>query len=141
MLFGQDARSSKSNFIGCFDPNCHVFTVVEGTVHMFFLCISFVKINCMCVILEVNLQILFVHFSCSLIIFTDAINNAAYMCEQFYCASPSVEISEVNGKLSVLLPPRGPPFQALMSRIACKYCLTNTSYLTELFVIFLSLYI
>ena len=32
MLFGQDARSSKSNFIGCFDPNCHVASVVEGMV-------------------------------------------------------------------------------------------------------------
>ena len=30
LLFGQDARSSKSNFIGCFDPNCHVISVVEG---------------------------------------------------------------------------------------------------------------
>ncbi|XP_044179301.1 pyruvate dehydrogenase (acetyl-transferring) kinase isozyme 2, mitochondrial-like isoform X2 [Acropora millepora] len=55
LLFGQDARSSKSNFIGCFDPNCHVISVVE-----------------------------------------DAVSNAAYLCEQVYCASPSVEISEVN---------------------------------------------
>lgn len=55
LLFGQDARSSKSNFVGCFDPNCHVVSVVE-----------------------------------------DAINNAAYLCEQNYMASPSVEISQVN---------------------------------------------
>lgn len=33
LLFGQDARSSKSNFVGCFDPNCHVVSVVEGAVH------------------------------------------------------------------------------------------------------------
>ena len=32
LLFGQDARSSKSNFVGCFDPNCHVVSVVEGAV-------------------------------------------------------------------------------------------------------------
>ena len=31
LLFGQDARSSKSNFVGCFDPTCHVASVVEGT--------------------------------------------------------------------------------------------------------------
>lgn len=29
--------------------------------------------------------------------FSDAVNNAAYLCEQFYCASPEVEISELNG--------------------------------------------
>lgn len=34
LLFGQDARSSKSNFVGCFDPNCHVVSVVEGAVHL-----------------------------------------------------------------------------------------------------------
>lgn len=56
VLFGQDARSSKSNFIGCFDPTCHVASVVE-----------------------------------------DAVNNAAYLCEHYYCAAPEVEISEFNG--------------------------------------------
>lgn len=30
-------------------------------------------------------------------LFSDAINNAAYLCEQNYMASPSVEISQVNG--------------------------------------------
>jgi len=35
LLFGQDARSSKSNFIGCFDPNCHVSSVIEGTCDSF----------------------------------------------------------------------------------------------------------
>ena len=30
LLFGQDARSSKSNFVGCFDPKCHVASIVTG---------------------------------------------------------------------------------------------------------------
>lgn len=37
---------------------------------------------------------------CFLFVFVflvDAVSNAAYLCEQVYCASPSVEISEVNG--------------------------------------------
>ncbi|XP_068715847.1 pyruvate dehydrogenase (acetyl-transferring) kinase isozyme 2, mitochondrial-like isoform X1 [Montipora capricornis] len=33
LLFGQDARSCKSNFVGCFDPNCHVTSVVEDAVN------------------------------------------------------------------------------------------------------------
>ncbi len=41
MLFGQDARSSKSNFIGCFDPMCHVASVVEGNKQLF-IYISFI---------------------------------------------------------------------------------------------------
>jgi len=36
LLFGQDARSSKSNFIGCFDPTCHVASVVEGISYVVF---------------------------------------------------------------------------------------------------------
>lgn len=36
LLFGQDARSSKSNFIGCFDPACHVASVVEGINYVIF---------------------------------------------------------------------------------------------------------
>ena len=28
---------------------------------------------------------------------TDAANNARFLCDQFYCASPEFEISEVNG--------------------------------------------
>lgn len=36
--------------------------------------------------------------SCLFLFFlVDAVSNAAYLCEQVYCASPSVEISEVNG--------------------------------------------
>ena len=31
------------------------------------------------------------------VFYADAVSNAAYLCEQIYCASPSVEISEVNG--------------------------------------------
>ena len=37
-----------------------------------------------------------------LLIFQDAVNNAAYLCEHYYCAAPEVEISEFNGKLSSL---------------------------------------
>ena len=43
MLFGQDARSSKSNFIGCFDPTCHVTSVVEGTCDSTFYTGMFLK--------------------------------------------------------------------------------------------------
>ena len=42
LLFGQDARSSKSNFIGCFDPTCHVASVVEGVDYYLFLIILIV---------------------------------------------------------------------------------------------------
>ena len=37
-----------------------------------------------------------------LLIFQDAVNDAAYLCEHYYCAAPEVEISEFNGKLSSL---------------------------------------
>lgn len=43
----------------------------------------------------------FIYCCLILFIFPDAISNAAYLCEQFYCAAPEVEISEFNGKLSL----------------------------------------
>ena len=45
-----------------------------------------------------SLCCLFNHHFFVLFVFPDAISNAAYLCEQFYCASPGVEISECNGK-------------------------------------------
>ncbi|XP_031573649.1 pyruvate dehydrogenase (acetyl-transferring) kinase, mitochondrial-like [Actinia tenebrosa] len=56
MLFGHEAAlSSRSNFVGCFEDDCHVASIVE-----------------------------------------DAADNARYLCEQYYCASPELEITEHN---------------------------------------------
>ncbi|EDO42209.1 predicted protein [Nematostella vectensis] len=61
MLFGHEAaRSSKSNFVGCFDPNCHVASIVE-----------------------------------------DAANNARFLCDQYYCSSPELVVSEHNAYESI----------------------------------------
>ena len=37
-----------------------------------------------------------------LLIFQDAVADAANLCLHYYCAAPEVEISEFNGKLSSL---------------------------------------
>ena len=42
-------------------------------------------------------QCAFNRFLFVFVFLVDAVSNAAYLCEQVYCASPSVEISEVNG--------------------------------------------
>ncbi|KXJ10351.1 pyruvate dehydrogenase (acetyl-transferring) kinase isozyme 2, mitochondrial [Exaiptasia diaphana] len=56
MLFGHEgAVSSKSNFIGAFQNDCNVASIVE-----------------------------------------DAGENASYLCDQYYCASPEIEIKQYN---------------------------------------------
>lgn len=55
ILFREDARSSKSNFVGCFDPRCNVVSIVQ-----------------------------------------DAAGNASFLCDQVYCGSPNVEVTEYN---------------------------------------------
>ncbi|KAK3746995.1 hypothetical protein QZH41_011947, partial [Actinostola sp. cb2023] len=56
MLFGHEAAmSSKSDFVGAFQGDCNVTSIVE-----------------------------------------DAGQNASYLCDQYYCASPEIEIKECN---------------------------------------------